>query len=228
MSKILSAIESSNSIEQVISEAEEHIVIVTPYLKITTPLMSRLSQADKKGVKIILVYGKEELKREQKDKLKGLKNLNLYFLKNLHAKCYLNESSGILSSMNLYEYSQVNNWELGIGFDLYDTLLLDQLTTEVELMLDSAETKIESFKRFSLHKKTFLESLTEFLNNHFKTEKFIHEKFIDEFMFDYIEEVKTKDFLSKNINIEIFDDATRVDFVLNFKKSGISKFEFKY
>lgn len=36
------------------------------------------------------------------------------FCENLHAKCYLNESEAILTSMNLYEYSQVNNQEMGV------------------------------------------------------------------------------------------------------------------
>lgn len=36
------------------------------------------------------------------------------FCKNLHAKCYINESSCIITSLNLYEFSQVNNNELGV------------------------------------------------------------------------------------------------------------------
>ena len=36
------------------------------------------------------------------------------FCKNLHAKCYLNESTCIISSLNLYEFSQVNNNEMGV------------------------------------------------------------------------------------------------------------------
>ena len=36
------------------------------------------------------------------------------FCNNLHAKCYLNENKALLTSMNLYEFSQVNNNEMGI------------------------------------------------------------------------------------------------------------------
>ena len=35
-------------------------------------------------------------------------------MKNLHAKCYLNEEEAIITSMNLYEFSQQNNEEMGI------------------------------------------------------------------------------------------------------------------
>lgn len=36
------------------------------------------------------------------------------FCKNLHAKCYLNEETCIITSLNLYEFSQVNNNEMGV------------------------------------------------------------------------------------------------------------------
>jgi hypothetical protein len=36
------------------------------------------------------------------------------FCKNLHAKCYLNEESCIITSLNLYEFSMVNNNEMGV------------------------------------------------------------------------------------------------------------------
>jgi hypothetical protein len=36
------------------------------------------------------------------------------FCKNLHAKCYLNEELCIITSLNLYEFSQVNNNEMGV------------------------------------------------------------------------------------------------------------------
>jgi phosphatidylserine/phosphatidylglycerophosphate/cardiolipin synthase-like enzyme len=36
------------------------------------------------------------------------------FCKNLHAKCYMNEEMCIVTSLNLYEFSQVNNNEMGI------------------------------------------------------------------------------------------------------------------
>ena len=40
--------------------------------------------------------------------------LRTSFCKNLHAKCYLNENRCIITSLNLYEFSQINNNEMGI------------------------------------------------------------------------------------------------------------------
>src|SRR5690606_15342669 len=36
------------------------------------------------------------------------------FCRNLHAKCYLSEELCIVTSLNLYEFSQVNNNEMGV------------------------------------------------------------------------------------------------------------------
>lgn len=46
--------------------------------------------------------------------MQQLDYVRISFCKNLHAKCYLNEESCIVSSLNLYEFSQVNNNEMGI------------------------------------------------------------------------------------------------------------------
>lgn len=46
--------------------------------------------------------------------LRGLTYIRTSFCKNLHAKCYMNEEMCIITSLNLYEFSQVNNNEMGI------------------------------------------------------------------------------------------------------------------
>ena len=43
-----------------------------------------------------------------------MNSIRTSFCKNLHAKCYLNENEALLTSMNLYEFSQINNNEMGI------------------------------------------------------------------------------------------------------------------
>lgn len=46
--------------------------------------------------------------------LKPLQSVRLSSCENLHAKCYLNEREAIITSMNLYDFSQQNNEEMGI------------------------------------------------------------------------------------------------------------------
>lgn len=61
-----------------------------------------------------IVYGKSELQPQEIEWLRGLTYVRTSFCKNLHAKCYLNESLCIVTSLNLYEFSQVNNNEMGV------------------------------------------------------------------------------------------------------------------
>lgn len=49
----------------------------------------------------------------EREKLHSLDNLTIMNHPNVHAKCYLNDSSMIVCSMNLYEYSEKNNREMG-------------------------------------------------------------------------------------------------------------------
>src|SRR5690606_15940224 len=72
--------------------------------------------ADKNRLKIDvrIVYGKSELQPQEIEWLRGLTFIRTSFCKNLHAKCYMNEELCIVTSLNLYEFSQVNNNEMGI------------------------------------------------------------------------------------------------------------------
>lgn len=45
---------------------------------------------------------------------KELRHSNIANIPQLHAKLYMNEEMAVISSMNLYEFSQVNNEELGV------------------------------------------------------------------------------------------------------------------
>ena len=114
MIKFVTTSGTAYHLEQIISSAEESITLISPYLKLTQNFIERLQDADKRGVTITIVYGKKQLKEPQMAMLRKLSGLNLHFSKNLHAKCYSNERSCLISSMNLYEYSEKNNREMGV------------------------------------------------------------------------------------------------------------------
>jgi hypothetical protein len=51
------------------------------------------------------------------DYFKGFRNVEIRYNENLHAKYYANESSSIITSLNLYEYSMKNNIGSGVLFE---------------------------------------------------------------------------------------------------------------
>src|SRR3546814_12281727 len=61
-----------------------------------------------------MVYGKSELQPLEISWLREQTYIRTSFCKNLHAKCYLNEELCIVTRLNPYEFSQVNNNEMGI------------------------------------------------------------------------------------------------------------------
>lgn len=114
MAKFLDTTGVSYHLQQLINQAQDTLILISPYLKINERLRQSLDDKDRMKIDIRVVYGKNELQPDQINWLKSLKSVRTSFCENLHAKCYLNESAAIVTSMNLYEFSQVNNQEMGI------------------------------------------------------------------------------------------------------------------
>src|ERR1044072_1982957 len=117
MAKFLDTTGVSYHLTQLINKANEKLVIISPYLKINDRIKQSLEDKNRMKIDIRIVYGKNELHPDENNWLKSMTNIRSSFCKDLHAKCYLNENEAILTSMNLYEYSQVNNNEMGIHID---------------------------------------------------------------------------------------------------------------
>jgi len=114
MAEFLTTSGTSYHIEKVITGASKKLILVSPYLQISKTFYERLLDASKRNVSIKIIYGKDELKPNEKNSLAELKNLELLFFENLHAKCYFNEQEMVITSMNMYEFSEKNNREMGV------------------------------------------------------------------------------------------------------------------
>jgi phosphatidylserine/phosphatidylglycerophosphate/cardiolipin synthase-like enzyme len=134
VAKFLTTNAISAELESIIIGATAKLVLISPYWKISNLFAERLENASKKGVKITILFGKSDLKEDQAEILGKLGNLEIYFVENLHAKCYFNESKMIITSMNLHSFSERNNREMGV--------LIDK-TTDFELF-ESAREEAQS------------------------------------------------------------------------------------
>ena len=116
MSKFLDTQSISSELMVLIKNAKDKIVLVSPYLKVNSQIQERLKTKSKIGTlsEISIIYGKSELKQTELDWMKDVDDIRIFEKNNLHAKCYLNEERAIICSMNLYDYSQQNNIEMGI------------------------------------------------------------------------------------------------------------------
>lgn len=142
MAKYLRTPAISSGIDELIREAKDRVYIISPYLKLSDQIKELLQDKEREKVEVRLIFGKQELNPNEMGFLQGLKYVRLYFSKNLHAKCYLNEQRMIIASMNLYEFSQQNNREMGILIDAAnegDKQVYDDAWKDIQSILHNAE-----------------------------------------------------------------------------------------
>lgn len=121
MAKFITGNKLNSELEEIFENAEFELILISPYIKLHERYISSLkSKMDKDNLKIILVFGKNEedmsksMKQADFDFFKEFPNIEIRYEKRLHAKYFANEEKAILTSMNLYSYSQDNNIEFGV------------------------------------------------------------------------------------------------------------------
>lgn len=156
MAKFLNTSATNFFLEELIKNAKERLILISPYLRLNDRIKELLEDKDRLKIDVRIVYGKSDLHPEEIKWIQKLDYVRLSFCKNLHAKCYLNESECIISSLNLYEFSQVNNNEMGISVRKYedDEVFKDayeeaqriiRISEEVRISLDEVKTdKVEA------------------------------------------------------------------------------------
>ena len=115
MAKYLDTSQISSELMQLLKEAKERIILVTYSLQVNSQIQERLKTKSKIGTlaEITLIYGNTKPKQKELEWMSEIDDLKVWQKKNLHAKCYINENKAIISSMNLYDYSQTSNVEMG-------------------------------------------------------------------------------------------------------------------
>ena len=114
MAKFLNTSATNYFLEELIKDAKDRLILISPFLKLNDRMKELLADKNRLKIDVRIVYGKSELQPEEINWLKELTYIRTSFCKNLHAKCYLNEELCIITSLNLYEFSQVNNNEMGV------------------------------------------------------------------------------------------------------------------
>lgn len=114
MAKFLNTSATNYFLEEMIKDAKDRLILISPFLKLNDRMKELLADKNRLKIDVRVVYGKSELQPEEINWLTELTYIRTSFCKNLHAKCYLNEELCIITSLNLYEFSQINNNEMGV------------------------------------------------------------------------------------------------------------------
>ena len=159
MAKFLNTSATNYFLEELIKDAKDRLILISPYLKLNDRVKELLADKNRLKIDVRIVYGKSELQPAEITWLREQSYIRTSFCKNLHAKCYLNEELCIVTSLNLYEFSQVNNNEMGILIrrgedaelyrDAYDEAqriirISDEVRISMERVANSDEPTVES------------------------------------------------------------------------------------
>ena len=140
MAKFLNTSGVSYHLEELIKNTKDKLILISPYLQFNQRIKENIAGLTLLKKDIRIIYRENKLAPDENNWLSQQIGVRTSLLQNLHAKCYLNEDEAIITSMNLYEFSQVNNNEMGIYISRNnDPELYKSVVEEAERLLRISE-----------------------------------------------------------------------------------------
>ena len=129
MAQFLEADQLNTELTTMINQADDYLWFISPYIKLNDRIKFNLKALrERPHTEIVIVFGKNENDVSKSMSLEDYKfftefpNIKILHYTNLHAKYYGSEDCAIITSMNLYEFSQVTNIEAGVIFQSKNAL----------------------------------------------------------------------------------------------------------
>jgi phosphatidylserine/phosphatidylglycerophosphate/cardiolipin synthase-like enzyme len=143
-------------LKKLINNSNDKLYLISPYLQLNNQLKLSLEDRHKFSIDIIIIYGKvTDINPDDSAWLQSMPGIKLMFHKDLHAKCYFNEKEAIITSMNLYMFSQQNNVEMGIYISKEkDEDIYKQVAKEVDRIKRGSEHRTISVQKVETKKHT--------------------------------------------------------------------------
>lgn len=154
MAKFLTTTGISHLLEELIKKTEDRLILISPYLQLHHKIKSNIENLNTQKKDIRIIYRENKLQVEESNWLESQIGVRTSICSTLHAKCYINEKEAIVTSMNLYSFSQQNNDEMGIYVtkeqdpdlykDIYDEAQrLLTISDEIRVSVKKVDKEIE-------------------------------------------------------------------------------------
>jgi phosphatidylserine/phosphatidylglycerophosphate/cardiolipin synthase-like enzyme len=114
MAKFLNTSGVTFYLEELIKRTKDKLILVSPYLQFNDRIKEHIQNLNIQKKDIRIIYRENKLHPDENNWLANQIGVRTSICKSLHAKCYINDNEAIITSMNLYEFSQLNNNEMGI------------------------------------------------------------------------------------------------------------------
>jgi hypothetical protein len=178
MARFLQGSGLNAEIENLFKNANSQIVLISPFIKLHERYRAvLLDKKDNPDFRIIVVFGKNDedyarsMGADDFNFFKQFPNISIRYENRLHAKYYANESASIITSMNLYSYSQDNNIEVGVLSESkrFSTGGLDEQAFEYfDLVVNQSQLL---YRRTPKFEKKFLGLSTNYLGSTVETDQ---------------------------------------------------------
>jgi phosphatidylserine/phosphatidylglycerophosphate/cardiolipin synthase-like enzyme len=154
MAKFLVTSGLTYKLEELIKATADRLILISPYLQFSKKIKDNIHSLNIEKRDIRIIYRENKLQVEESNWLESQIGVRTSVCSSLHAKCYLNEKEAIVTSMNLYKYSQDNNDEMGIYLtkendpDLYQDIFneanrLLRISDEIKISVKKVDKEIE-------------------------------------------------------------------------------------
>lgn len=162
MAKFIEGNNLNHEISRVLREAKEELLLISPYIKLHHRYKDELKdKLENPKLAITIVFGKNEGDLSKSLNINDLEffinfpNVKVCYEPRLHAKYYSNESTAVLTSMNLYDFSQDQNIEAGVLIDgktllgsLDPTSLIEDSDKYFKKVVNQSEVIFEKVPQF--------------------------------------------------------------------------------
>lgn len=184
MAKFLNTTGVSYHLEELIKNTKDRLILISPYLQFHNRVRDHIQNLNIQKKDIRIVYRESKLQLDESNWLESQIGVRTSVCPTLHAKCYLNENEAIVTSMNLYSFSQQNNDEMGIHVskendpELYndistEALRLLTISEEIRVSVKKVEKKAEETK---IVEKQIEKSSNDYSNSKYLTTKELSQK----------------------------------------------------
>jgi phosphatidylserine/phosphatidylglycerophosphate/cardiolipin synthase-like enzyme len=154
MAKFLNTTGVSYHLEELIKNTRDRLILISPYLQFHKRVKDHLENLNIQKRDIRIIYRENKLQVAESNWLESQIGIRTSLCNSLHAKCYLNENEAIVTSMNLYSFSQQNNDEMGIHVtkekdpDLYNDIYQEvqrllTISEEIRISVKKVDKEIE-------------------------------------------------------------------------------------
>lgn len=148
MAKFLNTTGVSYHLEELIKNTKDRLILISPYLQLHKRVKGHLENLNIQKRDIRIIYRENKLQLDESNWLESQIGIRTSLCSTLHAKCYINENEAIVTSMNLYTFSQQNNDEMGIYVTKeHDAELYNDILNEVQRLLTISEEIRVSVKK---------------------------------------------------------------------------------